>query len=403
MDKFCQEILTKCFVFEILKPALNFVQFLVQIYKMKYRIKKKGKKGMKFAFIVHLRTFDDILYALSVPKFVLPFLKLLKPLVLFIFWGLNGERGFCVKSKFQANGTDGFIIFIWLTGGQLMDKRRAHRVRARILDAVLYAQNTLKCQVIGLGALTSSVTDAGEWITRQPEVTASITHGDTYAAAVSAQGIQKLCEKMELDFSRAIIAIVGATGLIGEVLASMLSKGNLLLIGRNLKKLETLRQLVGSSPRITITTDIKEVQFADVIITATSWPDALIKPEYLKDGAIIYDISQPRNTGLSLPRERPDVLVIDGAFVSVPPAIEFFWMSLPIGITFACMAETIMQALEGDRGNHVGKINLGFVGEVIQRAEKHGFRHAPFTSFGTQIEAMPFIGIAEEQFVKVRE
>lgn len=342
---------------------------------------------MKFAFIVHLRTFEDLIYTLPIPKSFIPFLKLLKPIILPLFWKLKEGKGFLVKSKFHAEeGIEGYILLIWLTGEQIMDGGKAHKVRNRILEAVLYAQNSLGCQIIGLGALTASVTDAGEWLTRQPEVKAAITHGDSYAAAVTIQGIQKLCQQIKLDFSQARVAIVGATGIIGQALAFQLSpilKEKLLLIGRNLKKLKVLQWQAGAGNNPRITTNIKEMQFADIIITATSWPGALLNGEHLKKGVIIYDVSQPQNIHPSVLEKRPDISVIDGAYIAVPPYIEdFWWMSLSIGITFACMAETIMQALEWDLGNHVGQIDPEFLKETLRRAEKHRFRHAPFTSFG---------------------
>lgn len=340
----------------------------------------------KFAFVVHLRTLEDIVHTLPLPKFLV---LVLKPILLFIFSILRGRSGFSVRGKFRINEeTEGYILVIWLTGEQIINERKAHKVRARILETVLYAQNTLGCQIVGLGTLTSSVTDAGRWLVRQPEVKVAVTHGDTYAAAAALQGVQKLANQLNLDLKEARIAIVGATGIIGRALAFQLAPvvwDGLILIGRNQKKLKDLQFRVGGNPRIS--TDINVIREAEIVVTVTNWPAALLRGEHLKMGAVVYDVSQPRNIAPLLARERPDILIVDGAYVRVPTSIKFWWMSLPPHVTFACMAETIIQALESDFTNHVGEIDHDFLKEILRKAERHGFGLAPFTSFGETITA----------------
>lgn len=347
----------------------------------------------RFAFIIHLRTIEDLVIAFPLlPKFLIPVLRY--P-ILYLFERLKGRSGFMVRSKFKVGErVDGYILLILLTGEQIMSIERAHKVRRRILEAVLYAQDKLNCNIIGLGALTSSVTNAGQWLVRQPEIKAAITHGDSYSVCAAAEGIKKAAKLAGFDFSRITVAIVGATGIVGEGLVYQLAplvRNRLILIGRNSKKLEAVRaeaKKIGSNP--TISLDIDDIGEADIVVTATSWPKALVGANHLKNGAIIYEVSQPRNVSPSLLKERPDILLIDGAYVSVPNDINFWWMGRLPYTTFACMAETTMQALEGDLENHIGSIDPVFVKEVQFRAKKYGFSHAPFTSFNKKISQERF-------------
>jgi len=344
----------------------------------------------KFAFIVHLREIKDIAYTLPIPNFIVT--KILRRPILWLFWKLRGRWGFMVRSKFRVDSeTEGYILVIWLTGNQMMGVGRNSLVRNRILETVLYAQNKLNCEVIGLGALTASVTSAGQWIANQDEVKASITHGDSYAVALALEGIGKIAKRKKMKLSQSTVAIVGATGVIGEALSRVLALhiGKLILIARRSNKLMAIKKAIDRYPRnhseVSIATSIEKAKEADIVITATSWPEALIKDGHLKQGTVIYEVSQPRNVPKSIIKERPDVLVIDGAYARVPERINFWWMSLPPHITFGCMAETIIQTMTNGHIDHVGRIDLQFVKEIKQIGKECGFGHAELTSFNQRI------------------
>ena len=352
----------------------------------------------KFAFLIHLRTIDDLTIAFPwLPKFMVP---VLRPSVLRHFENLKGNAGFMLRSNFEVrNDAEGSVLLMLLTGEQMASTKRAHKNRERILETALYAQNELKCDIVGLGSLTASVTDAGQWLTKQKELTIPITHGDHYTVAVASEGVKRVAQKTRLNLAEAKVAILGATGIIGKGLTRQLAPlvKNLILVGRNAKKLEELRsktETLGSKPLTT--TNVQDVDQADMIITATSWPEALIRPIHLKKNAVIYEVSQPRNVSRSILKKRPDVLVVDGAYVSIPGDIQFWWMGRPPHTSFACLVETIMQAMEGDLQSHVGDVDSDFVEEVRRRAKKHGFGHASFTSFNKIITEERFQTIGEK-------
>jgi len=333
---------------------------------------------------------------LPLPKFL--FGKILRRPLLSLFWKLKGRNGFSVASKFHASSeVDGHIILIWLTGAQVMDPSKNKTVKKRILDATLYAQNCLGCDVVGLGALTASVTKSGEWLTQIPEVKVSITHGDSYAAALAIQGVEEIIKKINLPKKDSTLAVIGATGIIGEAVSLALAPkfDKLILIGRNVFQLKALQEKVATCGcQAEIDYDLIQVRNADIVITATSAPKAIIKPEHLKQNAVVFEVSQPRNVPLAVIKQRSDILLIDGSIASVPQNIKFWWMSLPPQHTFGCMAETILQTMVNDKNHHVGKIDLSFMDTVLERGRLFGFPAAQFTSFGKDVPPKKFLEIA---------
>lgn len=117
---------------------------------------------------------------------------------------------------------------------------------------------------------------------------------------------------------------------------------------------------------------------SDLIFVATSSPEALIRSEMVNPGTVICDLSRPANVSPDISLRR-DVLVIDGGIVEVPgrPNLGFHFGLAP-GLAYACMAETMMLALE----RHYEHTSLGrdLQEATLDRfrtlADKHGFRLA---------------------------
>lgn len=364
-------------------PKTNFDGITPQETKMK-----------RFAFLIHPRTTAGVARRFRITKF-LP-----SSLIEAVLPRLRGRLGFTVCSKFKVvklNKTaEGYIAAVILSGKQMMTLplRLVHR---RILEAVLFAQNKLGAEVIGLGALTTSLTEGGKWLLNQPEVKLTITHGDTYGVVVAEEGIEKILSFSNFNPKEVKIAIVGAYGLIGREITKILAKKEypLVLIEKNEEKVrlikDELKKLNLENNILTASTNLKDIYDADLIITATSHPGALLKSEHLKKGAIIYDIAQPMNASPKLIKERPDIIKIDGAYVDINGIDLGFNMGPPPGTTYACLVETIMMALEGENNHHVGEIDPSFIEKTKQWAKEYGFAHAPFTCFGKPISVEKFL------------
>lgn len=286
-----------------------------------------------------------------------------------------------VFPELNINGTKGYLTALLFTARQVMEQPR-ERIRKSILDAAVYVQNELGVNLIQLGALTTSVTEGGVWMTKQREYTGYVNHGDSYTAAVTCESVGKSLQCFNKDPSDQTLAIVGAYGIIGEAVSKLLVPKfhHSILIGRRMKKLKELSQTFKGSFETTVDLKTKD---ADVIVTATSHPTSLLIPHHLKKNAIVVDVSQPPNLSLNVCHQRPDIHRVDGGFVDFP--VRLPTMRIPSGKNFACIVEVIMQALEDDREHHVGSIDLPYLRKTEEWAKKYGFLLNELTNFGQVI------------------
>jgi predicted amino acid dehydrogenase len=248
----------------------------------------------------------------------------------------------------------------------------------------------LGANILGLGAFTSVVGDAGVTIARALDV--PVTTGDSYTIAVAVESIREAARLMDIRMQDATVAVVGATGATGRVCADLLADeaARLLLVARDEKKLEELcdRLKVHARAELVISTKTDVLAEAHLILTVTSALYAVIRPEDLQPGSVVCDVARPRDVSAMVAAVRDDILVIDGGMVDVPGPVDFhFNFGFPPGKAYACMAETIALALEGRFEDYtVGKdITLERVREITSIAERHGFRLSGFRSFEREV------------------
>lgn len=287
-----------------------------------------------------------------------------------------------VSPELDIQGTKGYITGLTLTAQQMMSFPKAI-VQKKILDAALFLQQEFDVKIIQLGALTTSVTDGGVWVAKQKDYEGFVNHGDSYTAAVTCQAVGKVLRFFNTEPSEKTIAIVGAYGIIGEAVSKILVPQfhHAILVGRRTEKLKVLEKNISGDFETTIEMKTKE---ADVVVTATSHPDALLRSEHLRKDAIVVDVSQPPNLSLDVCMMRPDVCRVDGGLVDFP----FFTgiPGMPTGKNFACIVEVIMQAMEDERKNHVGSVDLTHLQKTKRWAEKYGFMLTELTNFGRTLE-----------------
>ena len=286
-----------------------------------------------------------------------------------------------VSPELNVHGIKGYITGLTLTARQMMEFPR-EMVRKHILDAALFLQNELGVDVIQLGALTTSVTDGGVWVVKQKEYRGYVNHGDSYTAAVTCQATLKALKLFQKNPSDQILAIVGAYGVIGEAVSKILVPQfkHVILIGRRQEKFKKLEENIEGDFETTVELKTKE---ADIIVTATSHPNALLQSEHLGKRTIVVDVSQPHNLSYDVCQQRPDVHRIDGGLVDFP--VKIVIPGMPSGKNFACIAEVIMQAMENQRENHVGSIDLNYLYKTEKWAKKYRFTFNELTNFGQPI------------------
>lgn len=248
----------------------------------------------------------------------------------------------------------------------------------------------LGANILGLGAFTSVVGDAGVTIANGLNI--PVTTGDSFTVAMAVQAIRDAAKVMGIKIEEATVAVVGATGAIGHVCAELLAgeAARVLLIARDQAKLEALRDRIGTWSRseLVISTKMDVLREAQLILTVTSSIHDVIHPQHLQPGSVVCDVARPRDVSAMVAAVRDDILVIDGGMVDVPGPVDFhFNFGFPEGKAYACMAETIALALEGRFEDYtVGKdITLERVKEITEIAERHGFRMSGFRSFEREV------------------
>jgi len=272
------------------------------------------------------------------------------------------------------------------------------KVYRKIIETGHFAEK-LGARILGLGAFTSVIGDAGITIAKALDI--PVTTGDSYTVAIAVQAIREAARLMDIPLRQATAAVVGATGSIGRVCAELLADdvAELILIGRREDALEELRTKLQVNARASLRTSIHvdDISQAQLILTVTSAIHEVIHPEHLRPGSVICDVARPRDVSAMVAAIRNDILVIDGGMVDVPGPVNFhFNFGFPPGKVYACMAETITLALEGRFEDYtLGKdISRQRVDEITALATKHGFRLSGFRSFEREV--------TEEQIETVR-
>ena len=248
----------------------------------------------------------------------------------------------------------------------------------------------LGANILGLGAFTSVVGDAGVTIANALDV--PVTTGDSFTVSLAVDAIRKAAHLMDIPLGAATAAVVGATGAIGQVCAELLADdvGRLYLIGRREQALEELRDRLQAHSRaeLLISTGMDVLSQSQLILTVTSAIHDVIQPQYLQPGSVVCDVARPRDVSAMVAAVRDDILVIDGGMVDVPGPVDFhFNFGFPAGKAYACMAETMALALEGRFEDYtLGKhLTRARVEEIDRIAKKHGFHLSGFRSFEREV------------------
>lgn len=289
-----------------------------------------------------------------------------------------------VRSEETGNELQGWLLACPLTPKRMMSLPPAVVYR-KIIQTGQLAEK-LGARMLGLGAFTSVVGDGG--ITVSKGLSIPVTTGDSYTVAMAVRAIEQAAVVMNLPLAQATVAVVGGAGAIGSICAQMLAPqtAQMILVGRSLDRLQTTAVDIQQTTNreVSLTQDINRLREAHLIITVTSAVDTIIGPEHLRRGAVICDVSRPRDVSRRVVEERNDVLVIEGGMVRVPGPVDFgFNFGFPPKMAYACMAETMALALD-KRYEHftLGKqLELSQVMTIDRIAERHGFRLGGFRSF----------------------
>jgi predicted amino acid dehydrogenase len=363
----------------------------------------------RFAFVIHPLSQEyfkkikpvEMLSRVSPPVFMDALERVMAYAPPFVYSKVSGIRS---PTGVEA---EGWLISVGGTPKEIMS-HSPEFTYSRLLDAAEMARR-LGAQIMGLGAFTKVVGDAGVTVAKRAPL--PITTGNSYSASGALWAAHDALLKLGLvpkpngDARVKFKAmVVGATGAIGSVCARLLVKAaeEVYLVSPETAKLLAVKEsILKETPdaRMFLSsradTDIADM---DMIVTATSGAGKkVLDIMKVKPGCVITDVARP----LDLPPEevakRPDVLVIESGEIELPGDVRMKNIGLPKGVAYACLAETIVLALEGRFENFtVGRaIEWEKVREIYKMGLKHGMKLAAISGVNG-----PF---TDEDIARVRE
>jgi predicted amino acid dehydrogenase len=343
------------------------------------------KRVNRFAFVIHPLSQEyfknvkpiEMLSYVSPPVFMDTLEKVMAYAPPFVYSKVTG-----IKSPTGVEA-EGWLISVGGTPKEIMNHSPEFTYR-RLLDAARIARS-LGAQIMGLGAFTKVVGDAGLTVAKRAPL--PITTGNSYSAsgalwaahdAVLRLGlVPKPPRGQRVEFKA---MVVGATGAIGSVCArllAMVAKEVYMVSPETAKLLSLKESILKETPDAQLFLSAyadKDIADMDMIVTATSGAGKkILDIMKVKPGCVITDVARP----LDLPPEevakRPDVLVIESGEIQLPGNVDMKNIGLPRNVAYACLAETIVLALDGRFENFTVGRNIEW--EKVREIYKMGLRH----------------------------
>ncbi len=282
---------------------------------------------------------------------------------------------------------EGWLITVGGTPKEIMAHGPEFTYR-RLLAAAEMAKK-LGAQIMGLGAFTKVVGDAGVTVAKRAPL--PITTGNSYSASGALWAAHDAMKKMGLvsvgksGKMAGKAMVVGATGAIGSVCARLLAKAvdEIYMVAPEPGKLLSLKEEIehetpGANVHVMAHTD-KYLADMDMIVTATSGAGKrVLDIMRVKPGCVITDVARPLDIPATDVAKRPDVLVIESGEIRLPGKVKMKNIGLPENVVYACLAETIVLTLEGRFENYTLGRNIEWekVREIYKLGLKHGMQLA---------------------------
>ena len=348
------------------------------------------KRVNRFAFVIHPLSQEyfkkvkpiELLSQVSPPVLMNTLEKIMAYAPPFVYSRISGIRS---PTGVEA---EGWLISVGGTPREIMQHSPEFTYR-RLLDAAAMARR-LGAQIMGLGAFTKVVGDAGVSVARRSPL--PITTGNSYSASGALWAAHDALLRMRLlpapkgrERVKFKAMVVGATGAIGSVCARLMAKAaeEVYLVSPETAKLLALKEsILRETPdaRLFLAARAdKDIAAMDMIVTATSGAGKkVLDIMQVKPGCVITDVARPLDLPAQEVAKRPDVLVIESGEIQLPGDVHMKNIGLPKGVAYACLAETIVLALEGRFENFtVGRaIEWEKVREIYQLGLKHGMKLA---------------------------
>ena len=304
------------------------------------------------------------------------------------------------QSPTTGQKIEGHLITLSATPRQMM--QHDEQFTYKKLNQCAKMSERLGARIMGLGAFTSVVGDAGITVAHEADI--AITSGNSLTVAATLESAKQAVMNLGVkDLTKGKVMIVGATGSIGSICARLLAQAifDVVLVSIEPERLiELKRQIQEETPGATVSIATRADEYlpeCDLIVTATSaFGQRVVDITLCKPGAVICDVARPLDISPAEAALRPDVLVIESGEVLIPGDIDFGYdIGLPPKTAYACLAETSLLAMEGRFEDYtLGRnITIERVKEIYRLFKKHEYQLAGLRSFGEYV--------TDEQFAEI--
>jgi len=344
--------------------------------------------GVRFAFVLHPLTVDYLVrhpryaWTRALPRRWLEFGAAYLPAQ--CVGNATGGR-----SPATGQPVEGLIYAVGMTPRQMLT--RPPEFTYRRLDAAVRDAAERGAKIVGLGAFTKVVGDAGVTVAKRAPI--PVTTGNSLTIAATLETAKLTAIRMGWpSLAKGKAMVVGATGSIGSVCSRLLAAAvkDVVLVSIEPPRLEALKQtILAETPDARVATDVSTVRWlgeCDLIVTATSaFGLRVLDVSQCKPGAVILDVALPPDISAEEAAVRPDVLVVESGEILIPGPVNFSLdIGLPAHVSYACLAEAALLAME-ERFEcfTLGRdVQPARVKEIYRMFRRHEFRIAPLRSFG---------------------
>jgi predicted amino acid dehydrogenase len=292
------------------------------------------------------------------------------------------------QSPATAQRVEGYLYTLGATPRQMM--QRSDRFTYNRLVRTARKAQRHGAKILGLGAFTSVVGDAGKTIARELDI--AVTSGNSLTVYATIESAKQAVAQMGFcEINQGRVMVIGATGSIGSACARLLAAEvrETLLVSQEEHRLVELKnkiqsEVTGASVNFA-TSPNGLLGECDLIITATSSIGTrVMNIMECQPGAVICDVAQPADIDPHEAAHRPDVLLIKSGEVLLPMEMDWGYdMGLSPRRAYACLAETILLAMEGHFVDFtIGRsITREQVNEIARLFHKHKFELGELHSY----------------------
>lgn len=301
------------------------------------------------------------------------------------------------RSPTTGQRIEGYLYTLGATPREMMRRGASFTYRRLGIAAEMAAARG--AGVMGLGAFTSVIGDAGITVAERAPI--AVTSGNSLTVSATLEAAKQAVRRMghdDLATGRAMV--VGATGSIGSVCARLIAQAirDVVLVSIEPERLEILAARIREeTPEATVVTALRPDEHlgqCDLVVTATSaFGERILDVSRCKPGAVVCDVARPPDISEEEAAVRPDVLVIESGEVVIPGEVDLGYdVGLPPGVAYACLAETALLAMEGRFESYTlgRELEIDRVKEINQLFRKHGLRIAGLRSFGRELTDADF-------------